>query len=142
MNKILIWYVFLHSTSQLNSIINSYYYSLSFIHAEVCFIQKNTFQGIVITDGVANSFAIFTYQRTCASLLSQRCDEEAPVIIGFQGDVDFFSLYDPSSYRNQTETSRSEPDPRANGSTTDGWCNLVYQLAPKTPHDASKYYSF
>ena len=89
------------------------------------------------TDGAAaKSFAIFTYQCTCTSL--QWPDTEATVTIGFQGEADFFAIYNPLSDQNEIEASGSEPGCE-NGSTAVNWCNLVYQLAPKPPGDASKY---
>ena len=98
------------------------------------------FQGIVITDGVAaKSFAIFTYQRTCSSLLNQWPNK---VTIGFQGEGDFFALYNPLSYWDDgTEGSGSaEPGSCASGYTAEvNRCNLVYQLSPKPSHDMSKY---
>lgn len=101
------------------------------------FIQNTTFQGLVITDGIARSFAIFTYQcsRNGNSLLCPtRSDAEAPAHVGFQGGTNF-SHFHPLCYLNNTGIVCG------NNNSVSSWSNLLYQLAPKPPHghDTSKH---
>ena len=51
------------------------------------YVQTNTFQGIVITDG-ATTFAVFTYK--CMDLNWAR----VPLVIGFSAAGDFFENHD------------------------------------------------
>ena len=97
-------------------------------------MQNNMFQGLVITDGTDTSFTVFTYGCTCNSLCWSDFTE-VPVTVGFQAEDDFYALY-PLSYWN--ETQKASELAIANGLAV-GWCNLVYQIAPKPAYDASKY---
>lgn len=87
-------------------------------------MQSNTFQGLVITDGIERSFAIFTYQCGLLQWPVNQSDTRLPVVIGFQGEPDF--------YANLLFSSRNIASDIACANTPATiWNNVIYQLSPK-----------
>ena len=83
------------------------------------FPQRNTFQAIIVTDGSARSYAVFTYR--CGSM--QWSGE--PATIGFNADGGLFENHPLS----ETLNSRDIACQRFPETV---WNNVVYQLAGRT----------
>ena len=78
--------------------------------------QRNTFQAIIITDGIERSYAVFTYR--CGSM--EWSGE--PATIGFNADEGLFENHPLSGAPNSRDIA-CENFPET------VWNNVVYQLA-------------
>ena len=79
----------------------------------IYFLQTNTFQGILITDG-SHSYTVFTYR--CGSM-----EWSGSATIGFNADNDLFQNHPLSRTRSSNSIAcQNYPD--------SVWNNLVYQL--------------
>ncbi len=83
--------------------------------------QMNTFQGIIITDGV-NSYSVFTYK--CGEMEWTRNG-----VIGFNAAGQFFSNHSLS----QMQDLNGAPLIACSNSAASQWTNVVYNLSVDNP---------